>query len=389
MSIPFYLVLVLCIPLYSAESQPPSEEYGSGANTVLDFYQREISPAKGGNRCPMHPSCSQYAKMAIAGNTASGMLKTFDRLMRCGQDAKTYQTHDKTGKLYDPVDVATRQLVCEGNVAWETEFILGIDFPASVSDTVSLFDFYLYHHRYDDALFLAFGNLYSPPEEDDHGTWLFETAGLLLTTGDYSGFLHLYHRYSGKSYLSPMDQVTFDLLLAKNFLLMNDYKKTLHALSLVDTSAGNNAARDELHFLSSLVSFYNGEIENAKVAASKISSSSCRSSFADHFLSIDTLIPSGRYRSPALAGALSTVLPGLGYAYAGRGKTAIAAAVINVLFIGTAVEAFRSKQYILGSTSAIIGSGWYFGNIYGSYSSAQKYNGVLKNFFLKQCNIKH
>jgi len=170
---------------------------------------------------------------------------------------------------------------------------------------------------------------------------------------------------------------------------MNDYTNTLNALSIVDSSAGNDDVRDEVRFMSSLTFFRLGKTEKAKEAAAKISESSCRIHFAHRCMNLDSLLPDRRYRNPGVAGALSAVIPGLGYAYSGRVNTGIAAAIINVLFIGTAVEAFRSNRYILGSASAIIGSGWYLGNVYGSYASAREYNRMLKNNFIKQSIVTH
>lgn len=68
------------------------ELYGKGKNTILNFYQTWISPVKGGNLCSMHPSCSQYSKIAFAKKPSyNALMMTFDRLLRCGHELHFYK----------------------------------------------------------------------------------------------------------------------------------------------------------------------------------------------------------------------------------------------------------------------------------------------------------
>lgn len=83
-----------------------NEEYGKGENTFLNFYQEWISPVKGGNLCPMHPSCSQYSKIAFAKYSSfKALTMTCDRLLRCGHEQLFYKEIiiGNRIKFYDPV----------------------------------------------------------------------------------------------------------------------------------------------------------------------------------------------------------------------------------------------------------------------------------------------
>jgi putative component of membrane protein insertase Oxa1/YidC/SpoIIIJ protein YidD len=83
-----------------------NEEYGKGENIIINFYQEWISPIKGGNYCPMHPSCSQYAKIAFDKYSPfKAFIMTCDRLLRCGHELYLYQTIliDDGIKFYDPI----------------------------------------------------------------------------------------------------------------------------------------------------------------------------------------------------------------------------------------------------------------------------------------------
>lgn len=83
-----------------------------------------------------------------------------------------------------------------------------------------------------------------------------------------------------------------------------------------------------------------------------------------------------KHKSPALAAILSTIVPGTGKIYTGDWKDAI----ISIITVGFAsFQTYRSfnikgfekpRGYIYGTLAA----GFYIGNIYGSYKSAQRYN---------------
>jgi putative component of membrane protein insertase Oxa1/YidC/SpoIIIJ protein YidD len=82
------------------------EQYGKGRNTFLNFYQKWISPVKGGNKCPMHPSCSQYSKMAFDGLPKHlAYIRSCERILRCGNELYLYSTIEIDGitRWHDPL----------------------------------------------------------------------------------------------------------------------------------------------------------------------------------------------------------------------------------------------------------------------------------------------
>lgn len=70
------------------------------------FYQQIVGPTKGTN-CPMIPSCSEYAKLAVAKNGLfEGIIMTADRLHRCGHDLHLYTrlwSYSRGWCYYDPL----------------------------------------------------------------------------------------------------------------------------------------------------------------------------------------------------------------------------------------------------------------------------------------------
>ena len=78
-------------------------------------------------------------------------------------------------------------------------------------------------------------------------------------------------------------------------------------------------------------------------------------------------------KAPGLAGTLS-VIPGAGYLYVGRYRDAATALLLNAALIGATWEAFDNGNEILGGLLGVVEAGFYLGNVYGSVSSAHKYN---------------
>lgn len=77
---------------------------------AMDFYQgplNHLSAVRRGS-CPMHPSCSEYGRQAMAKHGfLKGWVMTLDRLMRCGRDElKTAPRIFIHGvwKAYDPLE---------------------------------------------------------------------------------------------------------------------------------------------------------------------------------------------------------------------------------------------------------------------------------------------
>jgi len=71
-------------PAKTAQSEQPAAS--SSLTGPIHFYQEYLSGADG-HRCPMTPSCSNYAVQAVRRHGALlGWIMACDRLMRCGRD---------------------------------------------------------------------------------------------------------------------------------------------------------------------------------------------------------------------------------------------------------------------------------------------------------------
>jgi len=73
------------------------------------FYKACIS-SQDGIKCTFYPSCSEYALQTINVNGVLGILDAIDRLTRCnGLSPEKYSIHEKSHRLYDPVEKLFRQ----------------------------------------------------------------------------------------------------------------------------------------------------------------------------------------------------------------------------------------------------------------------------------------
>jgi hypothetical protein len=83
------------------------------------------------------------------------------------------------------------------------------------------------------------------------------------------------------------------------------------------------------------------------------------------------------WKSPRVAAVLG-IIPGAGYWYSGHRQTAVASFLVNSVFIGATVQAFRSDQNLLGAFLSLFSVSWYAGNVYGSALAARRYNENLQ-----------
>ncbi|HVO30899.1 MAG TPA: hypothetical protein VMV18_09185 [bacterium] len=89
------------------------------------------------------------------------------------------------------------------------------------------------------------------------------------------------------------------------------------------------------------------------------------------------------YKHPALAGAMSAVIPGAGQVYAGRWKDGLIAFFVNSLFIGGAVESYLKGNTVASGILVLFEMGWYTGNIYSAVNSAHRTNDEHRAALLK------
>lgn len=83
-------------------------------------------------------------------------------------------------------------------------------------------------------------------------------------------------------------------------------------------------------------------------------------------------------KSEVLAGILSGLIPGAGYAYAEEFATGLMSLGVNGAFIAATWSAFANGLEAVGLLAGGVGLPFYIGNIYGSALAARKWNQAVK-----------
>lgn len=167
------------------------------------------------------------------------------------------------------------------------------------------------------------------------------------------------------------EKLPFQHSIEYSKLLMND-RQWATANSFWEIS--ENMPADDKQLFRTSASIFNTDFETAKTYLQLINDST--NVLAINYDQIVNEGLNGKRKSPFLAGALSTIVPGLGRTYTGDWKDGIVSLIFTA---GMAFQSYRgfnsdgiksAKGWIYGG----IGTGFYLGNIYGSVKSAKNKN---------------
>jgi hypothetical protein len=118
-------------------------------------------------------------------------------------------------------------------------------------------------------------------------------------------------------------------------------------------------------------------LEKAETHINSLSRSGAETYSQDRVNQTISAIRGSKKKSPTLAG-LAAIFPGMGFFYCERYQDALVSFLLNTALIMAAHESFERDNPALGGVIAFVEAGFFAGNIYGSISSAHKFN-VLKN----------
>lgn len=370
---PTCLSIVLSVICVSAYTDTVSDRYGSGNNSLLSFYQRYISPLKGGNTCPMHPSCSQYAKQAIQYHGVfEGIAASCDRYVRCGRDTDKYPriVSDSSVHLYDPVipekSTGDEKLLKIAAVRRDTGLHTGEEecarFAAHLEEEGR---YHLAAIEYERLLYSGQSRFCS----------LDAARGVLSVSYKVDGldrFRSLFYRLLDTLEYDSIAVHRCGLFLAKKYMQVSRYEDALNTIAAYRLS-GKRALVEEGYVLAALSRLHLRQFKLAKRYADSVSSDSDLSLFRTRLDNHDNKLI--KYDcSPTAAGIMSALVPGSGYLYVGRPQTAFASLLVNGLFIWTTSAFFRNRYYGPGTTALFLGMGFYLGNIRGSVKAADQFN---------------
>jgi len=91
-----------------------------------------------------------------------------------------------------------------------------------------------------------------------------------------------------------------------------------------------------------------------------------------------------KLKSPAVAVTMSALLPGLGQAYSKHYSDALVTFLINGLFIGGSVAAWRNDYKVTSVLCGTMGVTYYLGNLYNAGLFVYQYNNYRKDICAKE-----
>lgn len=359
----------MSIPIAGVSQIQLSEQYGSGNSPLLSFYQNTISQARGVS-CPMHPSCSQYAKLAFAQHAGlRAFALTTDRLMRCGHDLKQYESISlNSGTFYyDVFNDST-----SGKARYQTFF------KPNQKDSTFI-EFLINKKRFEEARLELWREIYKNKGTATTPKLFFTIGKTYFIDEEYTELFKFYAENSSAFSVSTYND-SIKVLLTKAYLHSGRYQAAQVSVNNLYLSMSNS---DETIFLDGLVALHVQDVDKCELKMRSVSSTSKYYKWATSFNGVSADYRALKRKPPVAASILSAIVPGSGYLVSGKKGTAFTALVINAMFALITVEAFQHNNNALGISTAVIGSGWYFGSIIGSYNSTVKWNTTQRENFIK------
>jgi tetratricopeptide (TPR) repeat protein len=175
--------------------------------------------------------------------------------------------------------------------------------------------------------------------------------------------------------------------MSETFVNLQEHSTAINVLNHLVETSNDPVFIDEAHYRAGWIYLQLNDVESARHRFQLISPQNrnlFRIQTINEELSREKLFPE---KSPRVAGFLS-IFPGAGFAYTERYRDALVAFLLNAGLIFAAYESFDSGNEALGGIIAFVGTGFYAGNIYGSVSSAHKYNRDSHQQFLENLRNK-
>jgi putative component of membrane protein insertase Oxa1/YidC/SpoIIIJ protein YidD len=398
------ILFIIGAPVFSQpKMQGPSnntsvsslESYGSGSNIILNIYQNWLSPVKGGNTCPMHPSCSQYSKILFASRSPyEAYIETLERILRCGHEPDFYKTIEINGveKCYDPPPINGKSNVDENiheNLI-QPSLTVPVQISQSNSNDTSFAENLFISREYYRAATEYMRLKYYATDSLQTIEYL-RKIGLCYYFGEsYEQFIRYMKENNERLKIHKSILSEMKILLSKSYYHLGNFQHATSILEIANVSE-NDKLYDDYKFILGVCYAKLFQWDESLENFSAIRSSYNQSEIVKTIKVSLTDIGDFPKRTPWVAGTFSAVLPGSGYLYAGRPQTAITSFIVNALLAWSVRDAIRHKSYGLTATFGFFGLGWYFGNIIGSINAVNEYNYQVKNNYvdklLKDVNI--
>jgi putative component of membrane protein insertase Oxa1/YidC/SpoIIIJ protein YidD len=374
-------ILVICFIVLCYSSNLFSQEFVDGrivssvsydkdnaANSVIDVYQRYLSGIKNG-KCAMYPSCSNFGLMVFNEKPFfEAMTLVCDRVMRCSHDSKMYDVTYKYG-LRGSIDYPYYKSVPK-NLRRQSD--LYTDVLKYNVDSVLMFVNHLINNQdYNSALLeIRRKEFFSETTEQLASKKLFCYRAL----NEVEKGMYEYEVLMPDSFAKTAP-VMYEA--AKLYYVSGDYGNTI---SIIDEAQGAGMLYDEGALALKAVSYAQlADYENSILLFEK--SDFLSDDVKKRSVDIVEQLKNFKYKKPALAKWLS-IIPGVGYYYAGHKGAALTSFIVNGLLIYATYSSVVSENYGLAGLVGLVSLSFYIGNISGAGRSAIRFNEKTRSKYL-------
>jgi len=197
--------------------------------------------------------------------------------------------------------------------------------------------------------------------------------------------------YYGKEYKNAISTITntksiFDqtkeLSYSNKYLALSYFKSGFPKSAILVLNDNTNDPKSDL--LSGISHLYLFEWDLALVKFASLTNHPLDeiSVISKELISISKEGAATQSKKPVFSAIASALIPGSGYVYTENYQTGVSSFLINLLLLGSSFELHNNGFQFAGSTAMLVSFGWYAGNIYGSFTSAIKYNNLKRKQFL-------
>jgi tetratricopeptide (TPR) repeat protein len=170
-------------------------------------------------------------------------------------------------------------------------------------------------------------------------------------------------------------------MISRSYQRMNNYQAAIDNLYSLLQLSDNVFIKDDIYYYLGWLYLEIGSFKEAQSAFALISKN--KTDFQTEKLN-ERIADSEsiRRKSPVTAGFLS-MFPGAGYLYCNRYRDAGVSFLITGATAVGAYECFDKELYALGGILSLASLGFYAGSIYGSITSAHKFNTMEQKEFVR------
>ena len=365
----FFITLTLSAQTMVDGCIVSSENTGStnATNDYIHLYQNYISELKG-TQCAMYPSCSNYGLIVYSDkNFFEATTLLCDRLIRCSHDRKFYTDTYKYGYR----SLSDTPYYLDNNKKEVRASFPQAEILKHAKDSAILFINYLINEQEYSAALLEIERLHHIRKTLSPLLYL-KKLQCLRGLGRHEKALYEYD-VNFPAEVKETPDIIMELAFT-NYLLTN-YTATIALTQKIEET---NSLFIKSRTLQALSLTRENRILEAKKTFTELATIFPENPSLNKNLQLAEKLINIKEKNSNIAKALS-IIPGLGYLYAGHKGSAATSFFINSLLIYATYTSIQKENYGVAGIMGFFSLSFYIGNIKGAGQCVKRYNSNMRN----------